>query len=218
MKRGEFVEVKLAGIEMTISYSGYTGEDIGYELYLHPEKASLIWNLLLKEGKEFGIKPAGLGARDSTRIEAGLPLYGHELAGKYSITPAEAGYGAFVKFHKPYFIGRKRFLERQVQMKMEIIRFKMKCKGIRMVKSEDPIVDEKGQYIGRVTSCTLVEGLQLGLAYVDKDFAEEGRKIGIFMLTRGGKISPEAPKDKLTRGDKVLLHQETIVLSRFPKQ
>jgi hypothetical protein len=101
---------------------------------------------------------------------------------------------------------------------MEVIRFKMKSKGIRMVKSEDPVVDEKGQYRGRVTSSALVEGIQLGLAYVDKNFAEEGRKMGIFMLPRGGKFSPEAPKDELTRGDKVLLHQEAMVLSRFPKE
>ncbi|HDZ49963.1 MAG TPA: hypothetical protein ENH69_01930 [Candidatus Aerophobetes bacterium] len=87
-----------------------------------------------------------------------------------------------------------------------------------MAKSEDPVVDEKGQYIGRVTSCALVEGRQLGLAYVDRDFAEEGRKIRIFMLARGGKISPEPPKDELTRGDKVLLHQEAVVLSRFPEE
>jgi len=218
MAKNEFIEVKLAGIKMIISRSGYTGETIGYELYLHPENAAFIWNLLLKEGKEFEIKPAGLGARDSTRIEAGLPLYGYELAGKHGITPTEAGYGAFVKLHKPYFIGRKRLMERQVQRKMEIIRFKMKSKGIKMAKSEDPIVDERGQYIGRVTSSALVEGIQLGMAYVDKNFAQEGRKIGIFMLPRAGKISPEVPKDELTRGDKVFLHQEAIVLSRFPEE
>ena len=172
----------------------------------------------MKEGKEFNIKPAGLGARDSTRVEAGLPLYGHELAGKYSITPAEAGYGAFVKLHKPYFIGKKRLLQRETQRKMEIIRFKMKSKGIRMVKPEDPIVDEKGQYIGRVTSSALVKGMQVGLAYVDKNFVQEGRKIGIFILPRKGKISPEVSKDQLSRGDKVLLHQEALVLSRFPER
>ena len=218
MRRGEFAEIELAGMEMLISHSGYTGEDIGYELYPHPEKASLLWNLLLKEGKELGVKPAGLGARDSSRIEAGLPLYGHELAGKYSITPAEAGYGAFVKFHKPYFIGRKRLLKRQSQMKMQIIRFKMKSKGIRMVKPEDPVVDEKGQYIGRVSSCALVEGHQLGLAYVGKDFTEEGRKIGIFILPRKEKTSRGISKNQLKEGDKVLLHQEASVLSRFPEK
>jgi len=216
--KNEFIETKLAGIEMIVSRSGYTGEDIGYELYLHPENATLIWNLLLKEGKELGIKPSGLGARDSTRIEAGLPLYGHEVAGKYGITPTEAGYGAFVKLHKPYFIGKKRLLERQAQRKMEIIRFKMKSKGVRMIKSEDPIVDEKGRYMGRVTSCALVEGTQVGLAYVDRNFTEEGKKMGIFILPRKEKIPPERSKDELTIGDKVLLHEEAIVLSRFPEE
>lgn len=218
IKRGEFIEIKLAGTEIIISRTGYTGEDIGYELYLHPENVSLIWNLLLREGKEFNIKPAGLGARDSTRVEAGLPLYGHELAGKYSIAPAEAGYGAFVKLRKPYFIGKKCLMERQVQRKMEIIRFKMKSKGIRMVKPEDPVVDEKGQYIGRVTSSALVKGTQVGLAYVDKNFVQEGRKIGIFILPRGGKTFPEVSKDQLNKADKVLLYQEALVLSRFPKE
>ena len=216
--KNEFIEVKLARIEMIISRSGYTGEDIGYELYLHPENATLIWNLLLKEGKEFGIKPAGLGARDSTRIEAGLPLYGHELAGKYGISPTEAGYGAFVKLHKPYFIGKKRLSKRQTRSKMEIIRFRMARKGIRMIKSEDPVVDEKGRYMGRVTSSALVEGIQVGLAYVDRNFTEEGRTMGIFILPRKEKIPPERSKDELTIGDKVLLHEEAIVLSRFPEE
>ena len=87
-----------------------------------------------------------------------------------------------------------------------------------MVKSEDPVVDEKGQYMGRITSSALVEGIQVGLAYVDKNFAEEGRTMGIFILPRKGEIPPEAPKDELTIGDKVLLHQEAIVLSRFPER
>jgi len=72
--------------------------------------------------------------------------------------------------------------------------------------------------VGRVTSSALVEGIQVGLAYVDKNFVEEGRKIAIFILPRGGKFSPEAPKAELTRGDKVLLHEEAIVLSRFPEE
>jgi len=216
LKKGEFVEENLAGVEMIISRTGYTGEDVGYELYLHPDKATFIWDLLLEEGKEFGIKPAGLGARDSTRIEAGLPLYGHELAGKYCINPIEEGHGAFVKFHKPFFIGRAPLLEKITHRKMEVIRFKMISRGIRMVKSGDPVVSEKGQYIGRVTSCALAGGIQLGLAFVDRNFTKEGTKIGIFILPRGGKISSEPPKDKLSIGDKVLLHEEGVVLSRFP--
>ena len=215
IKKSEFIEENLAGVQMLISRTGYTGEDIGYELYLHPDKASFIWDLLLKEGKEFGIKPAALGARDSTRIEAGLPLYGHELAGRYCINPVEEGHGAFVKFHKPFFIGRRPLLEGIAQRKMEIIRFKMASTGIRMVRSGDSVVNEKGEYIGRVTSCALAEGIQLGLAFVDKNFTGEATKIGVFILPRGGKTAPEPSKDELRIGDKVLLHEEGIVLSRF---
>lgn len=188
IKKGEFIEDELGGVKMLISRTGYTGENIGYELYLHPENAPFIWGLLLEKGKEFKIKPAGLGARDSTRIEAGLPLYGHELAGKYCINPIEEGHGAFIKFHKPYFIGRGSLLGRTAQRKREIVRFKMISKGIRMVRSEDPVVNEKGHYIGRVTSCALVGGTQLGLAFVDKNFTKEGTKIGIFILPRGKKF------------------------------
>jgi len=217
IKRNKFIEEELAGVKMLISRTGYTGEDKGFELYLHPDDAPFIWNLLLEEGKEFGIKPAGLGARDSTRIEAGLPLYGQELAGKYGINPIEEGHGAFVKFHKPFFIGRNPLLKRIAQRKMEIIRFKMISSGIRMVRPGDPVVSEKGQYIGRVTSCALVEGIQLGLAFVDKNFTRKGTKIGIFILPRGRKVSLELPKEELSLGDKVLLHKEATVLSRFFK-
>jgi len=216
LKKGEFIEENLAGVQMIISRTGYTGEDTGFELYLHPDKATFIWNLLLEEGEQFGIKPCALGARDSTRIEAGLPLYGHELAGKYCINPVEEGHGAFVKFHKPFFIGRTPLLERITHRKMEIIRFKMISKGIRMVRSGDPVVSQRGQYIGRVTSCALVEGIQVGLAFVDKNFIKEGTRIGIFILPRGRKVSPEPPRDELSTGDKVLLHEEGMVLTRFP--
>jgi|GEM_PF-14859 len=215
IRPGEFIETKLAGVEMLISRTGYTGEDVGYEIYLHPEDAPLIWKLLLKEGKEFGVRPAGLGARDSTRIEAGLPLYGHELAGRYDIGSMGAGYGLFVKLHKPYFIGKKRFLEREAERKMEIVRFKMKVRGVRAVKFGDPVVAAKGRYIGHVTSCALVEGIQLGLAYVDRSYVKEGTKIRIFVLPREGKVPPERAKDELILGDKVLLPEEALVLSRF---
>ncbi len=216
IKKNEFIEDELAAVKMIISQTGYTGENTGFELYFHPDKACFIWNLLLDKGKEFGIKPCALGARDSTRIEAGLPLYGYELAGKYLINPVEEGHGAFVKFHKPFFIGREPLLKSIANRKMDIIRFKMMSRGIRMVKSGDPVVSEKGEYIGRVTSCALVEGIQLGLAFVDKNFTREKTKIGIFILPRRGEVSLEPSKDELCGGNRVLLHEKGVVLSRFP--
>ena len=216
IKPGEFIETELAGVEVLISWTGYTGEDVGFEIYLHPKNASLIWNLLLDEGKEFGIKPVGLGARDSTRIEAGLPLYGHELAGRYDIGSIGAGYGSFVKLHKPYFIGKKPFLEREAERKMEVVRFQMKSGGVRPVKLGDPVVAAKGGYVGHVTSCALVKGIQLGLAYIDRNYVNEGTEVRIFPLPWDGKSPPERAKDKFILGDKVLLSHEAVFLSRFP--
>jgi glycine cleavage system T protein len=226
LKRFEFIETELRGIKLIISKTGYTGEDIGFELYLHPDEAPKLWNLLLEEGKECGIKPAGLGARDSTRTEAGLPLYGHELAGEHNITPIEAGYGAFVKLHKPFFIGRKACLEKEAKSPLPpftkggnrgicIVRFQMNSRGIRMVRPGSPVVNKRGEYIGAVTSCALESsGFQVGMAYVNSKYSEVGTQIGIFTLPRG-KVEIEKPKDQLEIGDKVLLHDEATILTRF---
>jgi len=217
LEKNKFIEEKLAGCDMIISRTGYTGEEIGFELYLHPEDASFIWNLILEEGKEFGVKPCGLGARDSTRIEAGLPLHGHELAGKYKIDPIEAGYGSFVKFHKPFFVGREILLEKEKRgkRKKKIIRFRLKSSYGRMVREDDPVVDKRGKYIGRVTSCSLAGDFQIGLAFVDER-TQEDDEIAIFPLPHGR--FEEKPAGKLNEGDRAVLPQEAVVLSRFPEE
>jgi glycine hydroxymethyltransferase len=216
IRRTEFIETELAGIGLIVARTGYTGEDIGYELYLHPDNAVRMWNLLLEKGKDYGLKPAGLGARDSTRTEAGLPLHGHDLAGPYNISPIEAGFGPYVKFHKPYFIGRKALLEKEATRTMEVVRFRMNEKGVRMAKLGDPVVDKRGQYIGRVTSCALdSEGFQIGLAYVDRRYNRVGTPIGIIPLPHG-EIPPTKPVEELALGDKMLLQEWATVLTRFP--
>jgi glycine hydroxymethyltransferase len=99
--------------DLVISRTGYTGEEIGYEIFVHPDRALAFWEALLEAGEPFGLQPCGLACRDSTRTEAGLPLYGHELAGPYDISPTGAGFGSYVKLHKPYFIGRAAHLRRE---------------------------------------------------------------------------------------------------------
>jgi glycine hydroxymethyltransferase len=218
IRRTEFIETELAGMELIVSRTGYTGEDIAYELYLHPDNAVKMWNLLLEKGQDYGIRPAGLGARDSTRTEAGLPLHGHDLAGPYNISPIEAGFGSYVKFHKPYFIGRKALLEKEATRTMEILRFHMNERGVRMAKLGDLVVDKRGKYIGRVTSCALdSEGFQVGLAYVDRKYNREGTPIGIIPLPHD-KVPPTKPVEELALGDKMLLHEEATVLTRFPER
>jgi glycine cleavage system T protein len=217
ISRTDFIETELSGIPLIVSRTGYTGEDIGYELYVHPENAPQLWKLILDKGQDLGVKPAGLGARDSTRTEAGLPLYGHELAGDHDISPIGAGFAPYVKLHKPYFIGREALMERESKRAMEVVRFRMRQKGIRAIRSGDVVVTHRGQYIGAVTSCALdVEGYQLGLAYVDKRRSSEGTELRIFPMPSGELKKPEKDKTELLVGDKVLVAETAVVLSRFP--
>jgi len=218
IRRTEFMETELAGMEMIVARTGYTGEDIAYELYVHPDDAPRLWNLLLEKGEPFGAKPAGLGARDSTRTEAGLPLHGHDLAGPHNISPIEAGFGSYVKFHKPYFIGREALLKKEATRTMEIVRFRMVEKGVKMARLGDLVVDKRGKYIGRVTSCALdAQGFQVGLAYVERKYNREGTEIGIISLPPKEKIPPAKPVEELELGAMVLLADKAIVLTRFPQ-
>jgi glycine cleavage system T protein len=207
LKKLEFIFIDLNGIDVMVSRTGYTGEEIGYELYLHPNDAPKLWNMLLEKGEEFGIKPCGLGARDSTRTEAGFPLYGNELAGKDDIDPVEAGYGSFVRFHKPFFIGRKPLFDRHLDCNRAVVRFQMLAKGIRAVRPGYPVYNLEGEDIGTVTSCTLVEGIQVGMALIDRKYAIEEEHINVSLL------SQDRIKDKEKQKDKD--YEEAVILPRF---
>jgi glycine cleavage system T protein len=213
--RTEHTQVELGEFDLIIARTGYTGEEWGFELLVHPDRVVELWNLLLEKGEPFGIKPCGLGARDSTRIEAGLPLYGHELAGNYGIAPAEAGFPLYVKFHKPFFVGRKHCVEAEANKKRAVVRFRVNETGVRALRGGDPVVNKRGQYIGRVTSCTLVGGRQVGLAFVERRHNEPGTEIGVFPSAHGEEGAVKAMKE-LATGDKVPLCVWATVLTRFP--
>ena len=83
LKRTELCEAVVGGFDLVVSRTGYTGEKMAFELFVHPDKAVELWNALLKAGEPLGLKACGLGARDSLRTEAGLPLYGHEMGGEH---------------------------------------------------------------------------------------------------------------------------------------
>jgi len=210
----KFMEMEAGGLSLLIARTGYTGERVGFELFVHPDKAAFLWNTLLKKGSSLGIKPAGLGARDSTRTEAGLPLHGHELAGPLDISPMEAGFAPYVKYHKPYFIGREALLRRDEKSSMEISRFRVLAKGVRMIKTGAPVVSRRSQqFIGTVTSCALdTEGFQIGLALLERRNGREGTRIGILPEAGGRSEGPMAV------GQKIALHEEAVVISRFPEE
>jgi glycine hydroxymethyltransferase len=217
LEKGGFIFTELGGVEMLLSRTGYTGEEIGYEMLFHPSEAPRLWNILLDAGESSGVKPVGLGARDSLRIEAGLPLYGHEIAGPLNISPIEAGFGPYVKFHKPFFIGREALLGRMPGMRRSVVRFRMLSKGVRVARQGDVVVSHRTQQIiGSVTSCAVNhEGFQIGMACVDARFSREGTQIAVvpaFQVEGEGKKT----MGELSIGARFPLHEDAIVLSRFP--
>jgi len=215
LKRTELCEAIVGGYDLVVSRTGYTGEKMAFELFVHPDKASAMWNDLMKVGEPLGLKPCGLGARDSLRTEAGLPLYGHEMGGDLNLGVAEAGFGSYVKTYKPWFIGRESFIKKESNRTGVVIRFRFPEKGVRMAHNGDPVMDGKGKVIGEVTSCAIdKDGLLTGQAYVDTRYAVEGTPIFIFQGApkQGGK----APAD-LNVGDRVTLPAQAEVVSRFPK-
>lgn len=204
MKRFGVTTAKLAGIDLIISRTGYTGEPLSFELFVHPKKAVELWKALFKVGDQFGLKPIGLGARDSLRIEAGLPLYGQELAGPLNLGPADAGFRAFVDGTKPWFVGRSAYLAHEEKRTREVIRFRFPP-GVRMAHQGDPATDKDGTLIGEVTSCSLdSEGTLTGQAYIDKKYGKEGSAFMVYQGMHGKDIGGAIPT-------------EATVLSRFLK-
>jgi glycine hydroxymethyltransferase len=200
--------------DLIIARTGYTGEAMGFEILVHPDVVEVLWERLLEVGTAFGIRPIGLGARDSLRIEAGLPLYGHELAGPLDLRPDDAGFTGYVKLHKAFFVGRRAFIEHAQQRTVEVVRFRIAEKGVRAPKQNDVVTDRRGRVIGQVTSCALdTEGHLLGIAQVDRRHAEEGTEINIFPHP-----APEqwdTPYDELEMGDRLVLPGEATVIRRF---
>jgi glycine cleavage system T protein len=211
------IECELAGFDLVIARTGYTGEDVGYEIFVHPERTVAFWETVLAAGEPFGLQTCGLACRDSTRTEAGLPLYGHELAGPLDISPMGAGFGSYVKLHKPYFVGRTAFIEEERTREMEVARFRMNDKGVRMPKTGDPVVNRRGRAVGWVTSAAVdVDGWILGLAYVESRYHREGDEIGIFSLPTRPVVEKEDKAD-LEPGDKIQLPDSATILTRFPE-
>ena len=214
LKRTELCEAVIGGFDLVVSRTGYTGEKMAFELFVHPDKAVALWEALCKAGEPLGLKACGLGARDSLRTEAGLPLYGHEMGGEENLSVAEAGFGSYVKVYKPWFIGRDAFIEKEKNRTGVVARFRFNDKGVRMAHNGDPVLDAKGKVIGKVTSCAIdKEGFLTGQAFLDKASAVEGTPISIFQ--GASKLSPVTPST-LNTGDRAAIPSLAAVVSRFP--
>ena len=175
---------QVGGIPCILSRTGYTGED-GFEMYLAPEKAAEMWSLLLETGKEDGLIPCGLGARDTLRLEASMPLYGHELSD--TITPLEAGLTSFVKLDKPEFIGREALLSHAAP---ERYRVGLKVTGRGIVREHQEVFLD-GRKVGMTTSgthCPFLGGAY-AMALVSSDIPALGAKVEVDV--RGRRVEAE---------------------------
>lgn len=155
--------VDICGSKVLLSRTGYTGED-GFEIYTPWNELAKVFEAIYEAGKEFNLTPCGLGARDTLRLEAGMPLYGHEMS--ENITPLETGLGVFVKLDKPDFIGKKALETNKPRYKR--IGLELVDKGIAR---EDCLVFANGKKVGLVSSGTLspYSGKAVLMALVDVD-------------------------------------------------
>ena len=169
-------ETNMKGIPVLLSRTGYTGED-GFELYLDKKYAADVWDMVFSAGKEFGIKPIGLGARDTLRFEMRYCLYGNDI--DKTTNPLEAGLGWVVKLDKEEFIGKESLLTiKQRGIQRKLVGLEALSKGIPRQHQEILAGDEK---VGYVTSGTFAPSLKKGISmgYVNLVHAKVGNKLKV---------------------------------------
>ncbi|KQC00479.1 glycine cleavage system aminomethyltransferase GcvT [Pedobacter sp. Hv1] len=184
-KKGVF-----AGVEnVVVSATGYTGAG-GFEIYFENQYADQIWDAIFSAGAEYGIKPIGLGARDTLRLEMGFCLYGNDIDDATS--PIEAGLGWITKFTKSFTNSEALLAQKEVGVQRKLIGFEMIDRGIP--RHDYPIVDAEGNVVGKVTSGTQSPSLQkaIGMGYVNKELAKEGTEL--FIDIRNNKIKAKVVK------------------------
>jgi aminomethyltransferase len=183
----DFADV--ARIRCLVARTGYTGED-GFELYCEATAGARLWDALLAAGESDELVPAGLGARDTLRLEKAFPLYGHELDG--DTTPFEAGLGWVSKFSKPEFLGREALVEQKNRgLKRKLVGLELLGPGIARANYE---LEKQGRAIGRITSGTKSPSLgkSIALGYVSFEDSEIGNQVAVNVRGRSvaAKIAP----------------------------
>jgi aminomethyltransferase len=183
IKYYRFVEGQVAGEPAIIARTGYTGED-GFEVYIDTDAARAVWRAIVEEGQPHGLQPAGLGARDTLRFEAGMCLYGNDIDA--TTTPLEAGLDWIVKLDKGDFIGRDVLeIQKTEGVDRRLSGFELLERGI--ARHGYPVfLDERGEPVGEVTSGTQSPTLEkaLGMAYLPTESAEVGNEIVVQIRQR----------------------------------
>jgi aminomethyltransferase len=176
---------KFAGVDnVMISATGYTGSG-GFEIYVKNEHVEHVWNEVFRAGTSFGIKPIGLAARDTLRLEMGFCLYGNDIDDTTS--PLEAGLGWITKFTKDFTDSEFLKKQKEIGVKRKLVAFEMVDRGIP--RHDYPILDSNGNVIGKVTSGTMSPSMKvgIGLGYVTTDLAALDSEIFIAIREKGVK-------------------------------
>jgi aminomethyltransferase len=173
--------------DILLARTGYTAED-GFEIYVPSDEATSawVWNQLLEAGKEFGVVPCGLGARNTLRLEGALPLYGHEISDTINVW--EAGLGRFCKMEKPDFIGRAALEKAKTEgLKRRLVGLEMIERGI--ARDGYKVQDESGREIGYVTSGSFAPYLKknIALAYVPSEYGAAGSTLKVEIRGQGAR-------------------------------
>lgn len=183
----EFRNVAFNGSEVLVARTGYTGED-GVEIFVPSAQAVTLWRKLLSEGKDLGVTPVGLGARDTLRTEMKYPLYGHEIDD--TTNPYSAGLGWVVKPDKKDFVGRAKIVAaKEAGLPRKLVGFKVRDRAI--ARQGYKLFSFDNKEIGLVTSGTPSPSLNenIGIAYIDKELATEGSRFHVDI--RGRRIEAE---------------------------
>jgi aminomethyltransferase len=176
-----WAEAEFRGAHLLIARTGYTGED-GFELLVRADDATALWDEVLEAGRPHGLVPAGLAARDTLRLEAGMPLYGHELS--RDTTPAQAALGRVVAADKPSFIGKNAAAaDPDAPVLVGLV-----AEGKRAGRAGYAVVSESGDPLGEITSGALSPtlGHPIAMAYVSPESADEGP--AVVLDVRGTRI------------------------------
>ena len=180
----------LAGFKMIISATGYTGSG-GFELYVNKEDAGEVWRKIFEAGEEFGIKPIGLGARDTLRLEKGFCLYGNDITDETS--PLEAGLGWVTKFTKDFVNAENLKAQKEAGIERKLVGFVMEDKGIP--RHDYELTDTDGNIIGKVTSGTMSPSMNvgLGMGYVITKFSAPDTEIYVQVRNKSLKAKVVKP-------------------------
>jgi aminomethyltransferase len=212
LRRFTVTTARLGGIAVTIARTGHTGAAQGYEIFVHPDARRGLLDVAIARGAEHGLRLVGWDAWSAAGIAAGLPGDGCEMAGPRDISPVEAGIGAEVQAHKPFFVGRAALLAKPFPPPKEVVRFRIAESSGQRSMSGAPVLSVDGSCVGWVTSASTVLSEPVGMFYGSVSAAVPGT--GLIVATEGASFNPAIGE----RGTVDEAHSVRIeVLPRRPK-